>query len=108
MKNIILCIITTFLLVSCSIRKEHYLGTLENVKFIVSKEDSIKVDSMKRSLKETQEKIDKEKSLSWIYVLSHLTIWNLREGQMLLDGCFIINSKLIKILKVGKISSVLL
>lgn len=54
---------------SCTLRKKrfiHYLSTLENVKFVSSKEDSIKIDSVKLSLKNEQEKIDQEKSDAWI------------------------------------------
>jgi len=69
MRKLLLLIIILSSLASCSVRKKtlvHYLSTLENVKFIVSKEDSIKIDSVKLSLKNVQEKIDREKSGAWI------------------------------------------
>ncbi|AZA75648.1 hypothetical protein [Chryseobacterium indoltheticum] len=69
MKKLFLFIVVLCLLSNCNARKKtlvHYLSTLENVKFIVSKEDSIKIDSVKLSLQKTQEKIDREKNGGWI------------------------------------------
>lgn len=69
MKKLLFFIIMLSALTSCNVRKKrfvHFLSTLENVKFIASKEDSIKIDSVKLDLKKTQETIDKEKSGAWI------------------------------------------
>lgn len=54
---------------TCNVRQMklvHYLSTLENVKFVASKEDSAKIDSVKLFLEKAQEKIDREKSGAWI------------------------------------------
>jgi len=69
MKNFSLFILLCNFLSCCTIREKskiHYLSTLENVKFIVSKKDSIRIDSVKTSLKRTQEKFDKAKNDGWI------------------------------------------
>lgn len=52
---IILCLLT-----NCSITKKHYLGTLENIKYVVSHEDSLKIDSVRLELKEATERIELE------------------------------------------------
>lgn len=44
----------------------HFLSTLENVKFIASKEDSIQIDRVNLDLEKIQERIDREKSDAWI------------------------------------------
>lgn len=67
MKKIIaiLTLIMLFLFRGCYIvqkKKRHYLGTLENVRKIVSHEDSIKIYTAKQQLKELTEKIKREKS----------------------------------------------
>lgn len=69
MKKPFFYIIVFITLSSCTLKKKrfiHYLSTLENVKFVVSKEDSIKIDSVKLALKKTQERIVREKSDAWI------------------------------------------
>lgn len=69
MRKLLFYIVILTSLTSCNVRKKrlvHYLSTLENVKFVASKEDSIKIDSVKLVLKKTQERIDREKSDGWI------------------------------------------
>ncbi|MCX8533491.1 lipoprotein [Chryseobacterium luquanense] len=69
MRKLLFFIVILTSLTSCNVRKKglvHYLSTLENVEFIASKEDSIKIDSVKLVLKKTQERIDGEKGDGWI------------------------------------------
>lgn len=65
MKKLFVLIPILILFTSCSLiqkKKRHYLGTLENVKKIVSHEDSIKIYTAKQQLKELTERIKREKS----------------------------------------------
>lgn len=69
MRKIIFFITILSLFTNCSIRRKnlgHFLSTLENVKFIASKEDSIKIENVKLNLQKTQESIDLGKSGAWI------------------------------------------
>lgn len=50
MKNIIFCSIIISVFFSCSIKHKHYLGTLENIKYVVSHEDSLKIDRSKTDI----------------------------------------------------------
>jgi len=50
MKNIIFCSIIISVFFSCSITHKHYLGTLENIKYVVSHEDSLKIDRSKTDI----------------------------------------------------------
>lgn len=50
MKNILFYITIISLFISCSITKKHYLGTLENIKYVVSHKDSLKIDSSKTEI----------------------------------------------------------
>ncbi|WP_336690513.1 MULTISPECIES: hypothetical protein [unclassified Chryseobacterium] len=51
MKNIIFYAIILCLFIRCSTRQQHYLGTLENTKYVVSHEDSLKIDRSKTEIK---------------------------------------------------------
>jgi len=69
MKKLLFFITILSILIGCKVRQKrlvHFLSTLENVKLIASKEDSIKIDSVKLELKEAQERIDREKNGAWI------------------------------------------
>ena len=49
-KNIVSFMFLSVVLINCSIsvrNKSHYISTLENIKFIISKKDSIRIDSIK-------------------------------------------------------------
>ncbi|MET3535692.1 hypothetical protein [Chryseobacterium limigenitum] len=75
MKKWVFFILMLSFLISCSIRKnqlEHYLSTLENLRTVISKEDSLKIDSVKQVInkqvekdKERIEKLEKEGYISF-------------------------------------------